>query len=509
MPLEDIRNERIRKLEKLQKSGFDPYPAESGAHLAIAEVLKKFSAFAKSKKKVVIAGRIMAKREHGGSMFLDVRDASGKIQLFLKKDVLGGNYDLALEVIDIGDFLEVEGKLFKTKKGEETLEVGEWKMLAKSLRPLPEKWHGLQDVEERFRKRYLDLLMNPEIRTRFEVRSEIIKTLRNFFKKNGFLEVETPMLHPLAGGALAKPFQTHHNALDVDLYLRIAPELYLKRLLVGGLEKIYEIGKIFRNEGIDVTHNPEFTMLECYAAYWDENDMMKFVEEMFISLAKMFGLPAQAGRKQEIEFSAQGARLPVGQGSASGGEGKKIIVKKPFARVAFKDLLSRYALITDYERETRDSLATRARQLGIEVGKHESKGKIADEIYKKVCRPYIVQPTFVVNHPIDISPLSKRRPENPAEVRRFQLIVAGVELTNGFAELNDPLDQRSRFEEQEKMRGGGEEEAHRIDEDYLEAMEYGMPPTAGLGIGVDRLIMLFTNTKNIREVVLFPTMRPK
>lgn len=486
MPLGDIRSERIKKLERLQKDGLDPYPAETRRTHLIGEVLKKFGALAKSKKKISVVGRAMAKREHGGSMFLDLRDTTGQIQLFLKKDILGEGYGLAVETLDIGDFLGVEGKLFRTKRGEETIEVGHWKMLAKSLRPLPEKWHGLQDVEERFRKRYLDLLMNPEVRVRFETRSKIIKTLRDFFEKNWFLEVETPMLHPLPGGALAKPFVTHHNALDTDLYLRIAPELYLKRLLVGGLEKIYEIGKTFRNEGIDVSHNPEFTMLECYAAYWDEEDMMSFVEDIFVAVVRAFG------KKQEVEA-----------------EGKNIKFKKPFARIAFKDLLKRYALVADYDRETRDSLATRARQLGIEVGKHESKGKIADEIYKKICRPYLVQPTFVTNHPLDISPLSKRQIKNPDEVRRFQLVAVGTELTNGFAELNDPLDQRARFEEQEGMRGGGEEEAHRIDEDYLEAMEYGMPPAAGLGIGIDRVVMLFTDTKNIREVVLFPTMRPK
>jgi lysyl-tRNA synthetase class 2 len=485
MALEDIRSERIKKLEVLREKGIDPYPAKTGRTYSIAEVLKKFPALEKSGEWVVLGGRIMAKREHGGSMFLDLREGSGKLQIYFKKDILGENYDLALETVDIGDFLEVEGAAFKTKKGEETIEVANWKMLAKSLRPLPEKWHGLQDVEERFRRRYLDLLMNDEVRSRFEMRSRIIQALREFHDKNGFLEVETPMLHPIPGGALAKPFVTHHNALSVDLYLRIAPELYLKRLLVGGFERVYEIGRNFRNEGIDVEHNPEFTMLECYAAYWSEDEMMNFVERLFILLAKQFPHLVTP--------------------SPSGG----IKWKKPFSRIPFKELISRYALITDYERETRDSLATRARQLGIEVRKSETKGKIADEIYKKICRPYLSQPTFVINHPLDISPLAKKRPEVKQEVRRFQFIVGGMELANGFAELNDPLDQRDRFLEQEKMRGGGEEEAHRVDEDYIEAMEYGIPPAAGLGIGIDRLVMLFTGAKNIREVVLFPTLRPK
>lgn len=493
MSLEDIRNERLKKLDLLVTKGIDSYPAETRRTHSISEVLKKFAALEKlapgrergSGKAVILAGRVMAKREHGGSMFLDLRDGSGKIQIYFKQDVLGENYDLGLETIDVGDFIEIEGALFKTKKEEETVEARRWTTLAKSLRPLPDKWHGLQDVEERFRKRYLDLLMNDEVRKRFELRSRIIQAIRDFHEKNGFLEVETPMLHPIPGGALAKPFVTHHNALEIDLCLRIAPELYLKRLLVGGLERVFELGKVFRNEGIDAEHNPEFTMLECYTAYWSENEMMEFVEDLFFNLLSRLNL-------NRIEY-----------------EGKEIIWEKPFPQVSFKELLSRYALITDYERETRDSLSTRARQLGIEIVPYESKGKIADEIYKKICRPYLVQPTFVVNHPLEISPLAKKRPENRNEVRRFQLIVAGLEVANGFAELNDPLDQRERFLEQEKIRKGGEEEAHRIDEDYIEAMEYGMPPAAGLGIGIDRVVMLFTGAKNIREVVFFPTLRPK
>lgn len=521
MPLEDIRNERIRKMEVLREKGMEPYPAGSGARLYTAEVLKKFGSLAKSQKRVAVAGRIMAKREHGGSAFTDIQDATGKIQAYFRQDILSDSYGatarknfthpgcvrdyrLFIEAVDIGDFLEVEGRCFKTKKGEETIEVSGWRMLAKSLRPLPEKWHGLQDVEERFRKRYLDLLMNKEVRERFETRSKIIKALREFHEKNGFLEVETPMLHLIPGGALAKPFATHHNALDLDLYLRIAPELYLKRLLVGGIERVFEIGKSFRNEGIDASHHPEFTLLECYAAYWDEEKMMGFVEDLFEVLARFGRVRFLGGRtpKNEFEF-----------------DGKRVTFKKPFRRITFKELLKRYALITDYDGETRDSMATRARRLGLDVGIHESKGKIADEIYKKICRPYLVQPTFVTNHPLDISPLAKAREASsrgseateaiPGEARRFQLIVAGMELANGFAELNDPLEQRKRFEEQEKERTGGEEEAHRVDEDYLEALEYGMPPAAGLGIGIDRAVMLFADTKNIREVVLFPTMRPK
>ncbi len=488
MPLEDIRQERIKKLGILKNKGVEPYPASARRTHLIGEVLKKFGTLERSKREVSLAGRVMAKREHGASTFMDIRDASGNLQVYFKKDTLSkqpvASYDLAVETIDIGDFLEVAGRCFKTKKGEATLEVQNWRMLAKSLRPLPEKWHGLQDIEERFRRRYLDLLMNEGVRARFNVRSKLVRAIREFHEENEFLEVETPMLHPIPGGALARPFVTHHNALATDLYLRIAPELYLKRLLVGGFERVFEIGKSFRNEGIDTEHNPEFTTLECYAAYWDEEKMMGFVEDLFISLVKAFA-------KKELEFG-----------------GKKIIFKKPFKRISFKDLLARRAQITDYDRATPASLAISAKRLGVETEPGDSKGKIADEIYKKICRPYLVQPTFVINHPVEISPLAKRSARED-EVRRFQLVVAGVELANGFAELNDPLDQGKRFEEQEKERLEGETEAHPIDEEYLEAMEYGMPPAAGLGIGIDRLVMLFTNTKNIREVLLFPTMRPK
>lgn len=487
MALEDIRNERLRKCATLFGQGVNPYPAQTRRTHAIGELLKKFGQFCASGKEVTAAGRIMAKREHGGAAFFDVQDETGKIQVLMKRDTLGDKrYEAALEAIDIGDFLGAEGTLFETKRGEKTLEAKQWRMLGKSLLPLPEKWHGLQDVEERFRKRYLDLIMNEAVRERFRMRSAIITFIRKFHEKEGFLEVETPTFHPIPGGTLAKPFVTHQNALDIDLYLRIAPELYLKRLLVGGFERIYEIGKSFRNEGIDATHNPEFTMLESYAAYWDEEDMMSFVENLFCGLVKEF-------------FGV----VRIEQ------DGREIVFRKPFARIAFKDLLARYALITDYEAEGRDSLATRARQLGIETAPHESKGKIADEIYKKICRPYLVQPTFITHHPLDISPLAKKWEDRPNEVRRLQLIAGGLELTNGWAELNDPVDQRERFEEQEQSREGGEEEAMRFDQDFLEAMEHGMPPAAGLGIGIDRLVMFFTDQKNIREVVLFPTLRPK
>ncbi len=484
---DEIREVRIKKLEALRARGIDPYPVGASFSLIrIGDVIKKFKTLSTGKKKVAIAGRVMARRQHGGSMFLDIKDGSGKLQAFIGKDRLPeGMFDFIAETLDVGDICAVEGKAFYTKREEATIEVAAWEMLSKSLRPLPEKWHGISDVEERFRKRYLDLTMNDEVRERFITRSRIIQSIRAFFDKESFFEVETPMLHPIPGGALAKPFTTHHNALDMELHLRIAPELYLKRLLVGGLDRVYEIGKSFRNEGIDPRHNPEFTTIEWYAAYWDEEDMMKCVEKYFSSLPKVLGRKAITYGETEIVFKA------------------------PFPRVTFQDLLRKYAGIIDYEKEPRDSLVLRARQLGIDPEPYESKGKIADEIYKKVCRPKMIQPIFLTNHPLDISPLAKKFADRPNEVRRFQLIVAGLEVVNAFSELNNPIDQKERFLGQEEMRVAGEAESHPFDEDFIEALEYAMPPAAGAAIGIDRLIMLLTNTESIKEVILFPTLRPK
>ncbi|OGZ45665.1 MAG: lysine--tRNA ligase [Candidatus Ryanbacteria bacterium RIFCSPHIGHO2_02_FULL_48_12] len=487
MSLEDIRSARLHKLSLIEEAGIDPYPAHTDRTHEIADALGSFAKLEKQKKPIVLAGRVRASREHGGSTFVDVEDGTGKIQVYFKRDEMDGeSYDTLQRTLDIGDFIEVTGGFFVTKRGEKSLLVASWKFLAKSLLPLPEKWHGLQDVEERFRKRYLDTLMNEEVRERFRTRSLLIRAIRSFLDTEGFLEVETPMLHSIAGGAIAKPFKTHHNALDIDLFLRIAPELYLKRLLVGGFDKVYELGRNFRNEGIDLTHNPEFTMLEWYAAYWDEEEMMAFVERLFHQVLKTLG------KKDTLEV-----------------DGRAVVFAPAFPRITFKELLSRYALIVDYDGETRDSLATKARTLGIEVAPHEAKGKIADEIFKKVCRPHIMDATFVTNHPVDISPLAKKNPLHAGEVRRFQLVVASQELVNAFSELNDPIDQRRRFEEQERMKTAGDAELHSMDTEYVEALEHGMPPAAGAGIGIDRLAMLLTDAKNIREVLFFPTLRPK
>ncbi|RJQ37798.1 lysine--tRNA ligase [Candidatus Parcubacteria bacterium] len=486
MALEDIRRERLEKLSRYEAGGNDAYPATVRRTISIGDLRKKFAALAKSKKRVAVVGRIRALRSHGGATFGDLEDGSGKIQLYWSKDELGGAYEKFLDVLDIGDFVEATGAPFATKRGEQSVRVSAARIVAKSLLPLPEKWHGLKDVEERFRTRELDLVMNEEIRERFRMRSRIIRALRAFLDKEGFLEVETPLLQPIAGGAIARPFVTHHNALDSDLYLRVAPELYLKRLLVGGYERVYELGKSFRNEGIDATHNPEFTSLEWYAAYWDEEQMMDSVEHLMHELLKALD------KKGRIVF-----------------DGKEIEFETEFPRIEFRELLKRHALIMDYDAETRDSLAQRARQFGIDPGPYESKGKIADEIYKKVCRPKVQNATFITHHPLDISPLAKKAPDQADAVRRFQLIAGGLEIVNAFAELNDPRDQRERFEAQADHRGRGDDEAHPFDAAFVEALEYGMPPAAGAGIGVDRLVMLFADVRNIREVVLFPTLRPR
>ncbi len=476
MSLEEIRKTKIEKLELLRKAGVNPYPEKSWRTHEVRQALENFDKFSADKDRVVLAGRVMAYREHGASCFLDLEDASGRIQLYLKKDVVGDfDYDLFLKTIDIGDFLEVSGFLMKTKKEERTLEVEKYRLLAKALLPLPEKWHGLQDVEERYRKRYLDFIFNPEVRKKIATRTLIVKEIRNFLDSHNFLEVETPILQTLAGGANAQPFETHLNTLNLNLFLRIAPELYLKRLLVGGFEKVYEFAKNFRNEGMDRDHNPEFTMLEFYAAYWDYEKMMSFLEKM---------LEQVAGKISQINF------------------------KGPYPKISFNDLFKKYTGL-NYDEADEETLIKKAKELEIKIEKTMTKGNVADEIYKKVARPKIIEPTFIINHPVEISPLSKKMEKDPEHVARFQLVAGGTEIMNGFSELNDPLDQRERLEEQEKIAKKGNKEAHRLDEEFIEALEYGMPPAAGVGIGIDRLAALLTDTHSIREIILFPLMKPK
>lgn len=482
--IDELRKIRLKKLETIKKSGILPYPEKTKRTHKINEALADFNSLAKEKKEIIVVGRIRSKREHGALTFSDIEDGTGKIQACFRKDRIGEKgYLFFLENFDIGDFIETRGILFKTKKGEKTIEVADFKMLAKSLLPLPEKWHGLLDVEERFRKRYLDLIFNPEVKRKFELRSRIIKEIRNFLEKEGFLEVETPILQPIYGGAKAKPFKTHLNALNMDLYLRIAPELYLKRLLVGGFEKVYEIGRCFRNEGMDRFHNPDFTSLEFYWAYADYKELMKFTEKMFEKIFK------NIFKSTKIKY-----------------KGKEIDFKIPWPRIKFSELIRKYTKINLEEINTQ-ALLKEAKKLGLDP--KGQKAEIADEIYKKICRPKIWNPTFIIHHPLGAFPLAKQNEKNPKVTSNFQLVVADFELVNAFSELNDPIEQRKRFEEQERIFKEGFEEAQRMDEDFIEALEYGMPPAAGFGMGIDRLVALLTDSHSLREVILFPTMRPK
>jgi len=482
--IDEIRKNRLKKLNAIESAGFLVYPGETKRSHICSQAVEDFSKLSRSKKEIILAGRIISLRGHGGLVFCNIEDGSGEIQVLFKKDKLGEkNYEFFLNNFDIGDFIEIRGTLFKTKKGEKTLEAADYKILAKSLLPLPEKWHGLKDVEERYRKRYLDLIFNKEVKEKFKLRSKIIKEIREFLEKEGFLQVETPILQPIYGGAKAKPFKTHLNALDIDLYLRISPELYLKRLLVGGFEKIYEIGKCFRNEGIDRAHNPDFTMLEFYQAYTDYKELMKFTEKMFSALLKnLFG-------SLKIKY-----------------EGKEINFKPPWPRIEFNQLIKKYTKINLDEIHIQ-ALKKEAKKLGIEP--KGEKAEIADDIYKKICRSKIWQPTFILHHPAGAFPLAKPLKKNFAKTANFQLVAADMELINAFSELNDPTEQKKRFEEQEKIFKAGFEEAQRMDKDFIEALEYGMPPAAGFGMGIDRLTALLTDSHSLREVILFPTMRPK
>ncbi|MDP1629133.1 MAG: lysine--tRNA ligase [bacterium] len=503
--LEEIKKARLQKLEAIKSALINPYPEKSRrSHLA-GDILKNFGKLEKSNKEIFVCGRIRSLRGHGGIFFADIQDESGKIQVLFAKDRLG-NFSFLEKNLDIGDFIEVSGNIFKTKAGEKTIKAREVKFLTKSLLPLPEKWHGLQDVEERFRKRYLDLLMNPEVRQKFEIRFSLIREIRNFLDGQGFLEVETPVLQPIPGGAAARPFKTHLNALDLDLYLRIAPELYLKRLLVGGFEKVYEIGRCFRNEGMDASHNPDFTMLEFYWAYEDYAKLMTFVEEMFSYLIAKVKL--QTSKIPNSKFQIPNKFKNLKSKFQIQYQGETLDLKPPYPRLEFTKLLKNWAKV-DWEESDFGTLIEAAKKMKLETKDLKTKAEVADEIFKKVVRPEIIQPTFIVNHPLELSPLAKQNEKNPQIVSRFQLIIAGMEIVNAFSELNDPREQAKRFNEQEKARVVGSQEAQRYDADFIEALEYGMPPAAGLGMGIDRLALLFTDSHNVREVILFPTMRPK
>ncbi|HHY47079.1 MAG TPA: lysine--tRNA ligase [Firmicutes bacterium] len=487
MTLQDV-NElmqvRLEKLAKLRAQGIDPFGARFERTHLTREIMERIEEL--EGHEVSVAGRIMAIRGHGKATFMDLLDLGGRIQIYGKLDVLGQEHYRIFTSLDIGDIIGVIGKVFRTRRGEITVGVDSFVLLAKCLRPLPEKWHGLKDVDLRYRQRYLDLIVNPESRDVFIKRSRIVSAIRSYLDARGFLEVETSSMHPIAGGAAARPFITHHNALDIDLYLRIAIELYLKRLIVGGMEKVYEIGRVYRNEGISTRHNPEFTMLELYQAYADYTDIMALTEDLIHHVAE----------------EVLGTSLIQYQGA-------EINLAPPWPRVPMVDLVKSHTGV-DFRAISTDEVAREAaRKLGVETPDAASWGKILFATYEELVEPKLTSPVFVIDYPVEVSPLAKRKAEDPRFVYRFELIIAGREIANAFSELNDPLDQRERFIQQLKEREAGDEEAHMFDEDFLQALEYGMPPTGGLGIGIDRLVMLLTNSDSIRDVILFPTMRPR
>jgi lysyl-tRNA synthetase class 2 len=485
-PINELVAVRKEKEEALRALGVETYPQDRGPYTTTSDVEERFGNIGhdeleKIEDVVSVAGRIMAFRDFGKSSFLHIQDRKGKIQVYIRKDMLKEpGYDV-FKKFDISDIIGVTGRVFKTKTGELTVLAEKVKLLTKSLRPLPEKWHGLTDVEERYRKRYLDLIVNEKVRHVFVKRAAIIDYIRRYFVERDFIEVETPMMHPAPGGAVAKPFVTHHNTLDMDLYLRIAPELYLKRLVVGGFERVFEINRNFRNEGISVRHNPEFTMLEFYQAYANFEDLMDLTEEMISSLVQeLFGTTTITFSGQEINFARPWKRMTMEEALKSA---------EPFDPALLDDV---------------GKLAAYAKHLDVEDAEKLSRGKLITAIFEELCEKKLIQPTFITQYPVEVSPLAKRNKENPDVTERFEMYISGMEIANGFNELNDPVDQMGRFQEQIKDR----EEGASVDEDYITALEYGLPPTAGEGIGIDRLTMVLTDSPSIREVILFPLLRP-
>ena len=485
------RQQRIKKLDLLREAGVAPYGTRFDVKDRAGDLIrlhgqKTKETLEKERISCTFAGRIVALRRFGKAAFAVLQDGSDRLQTYLKKDLLSPQAYTVAEQLDLGDWIGVTGTLFRTKTNEFTVEVHEMTFLSKALRPLPEKWHGLTDVETRYRQRYVDLIANPDVHGIFAMRSRIIAGIRAFLIERGFLEVETPMMHPIPGGAAAKPFVTHHNALGADLYLRIAPELYLKRLIVGGFPRVFEINRNFRNEGISTIHNPEFTMLEFYVSYADYQDLIRLTEELLSSLAR------QLLGKTAFEY-----------------QGKPIDLAPPWRRWSYHQaILEVNGLAKDVLTDRERAIAA-AKQLNVPVDPKWPLFNIINEIFEETVEPRLEQPTFITDYPIDISPLARRKDADPGLTDRFELYIAGREIANAFSELNDPLDQRKRFEGQAEQRAAGDEEAHVVDEDFLRALEYGMPPTAGEGIGIDRLIMLFTNQASIRDVVLFPQLRPE
>jgi lysyl-tRNA synthetase class 2 len=481
---------RREKLRRLAEEGVDLFPHRAGHSHSVHGIVAAYASAAKEeleekKPAVEVPGRVLSIRKMGRATFFHLSDGRARLQVYIREDVAGARAYELFGLIDIGDILSVRGTLFKTRTGELTVLCNSFTFLAKALHPLPEKWHGLQDVELRYRKRYLDLIMNPEAGEVFRLRCAVVAYIRRFFDARGYVEVETPMMHAIPGGALARPFKTHHNALGLDLYLRIAPELYLKRLVVGGFDKVYEINRNFRNEGIDAQHNPEFTMLEFYEAYLDYGDMMEMTEELLTGMARDL-----VGRED----------VPYGEHTIS--------FKRPYKRMKFVEALASYSGLAPSRFSDRNGLVEFAETLAPEK-KPLTYGKALDVVFERFVKDNIVQPTFITNPPREISPLAKASRDNPEEAERFELLVAGMEIANAFSELTDPAEQRARFEEQAEEKKKGDEESHAVDMDYVEALEYGLPPTGGEGIGIDRLTMILASRKSIREVILFPLLRPR
>lgn len=475
---------RREKLKALIDKGKNPFLVEKFDYTHHSSTIKeKFEEL--DGQRVAVAGRVMSRRGHGKVSFIDLQDSEGRIQIFAKQDVLGEEAYKDLSLLDLGDIIGVNGEVFKTKAGEISVRAEEILIMTKSLQILPEKFHGLKDQDTRYRQRYVDLIVNPEVKETFILRSKIIKAIREYLDDRGFLEVETPILSTIAGGANARPFITHHNTLDIDMYLRIANELYLKRLIVGGFEKVYEMGRMFRNEGMSPKHNPEFTSIELYQAYVDYEEMMRLTENLVSYVAEK-----TLGTKV-INY-----------------QGREIDLTPPWRRLDMQDAVKEYVGVDFSTINTDEEAIKVAKEKGIEIKPGMTRGHIISEMFEEFCEEHLVQPTFITGHPVEISPLAKRNPEDPRKTNRFEAFINTWELANAFSELNDPIDQRQRFEDQVKQKEFGDDEAHPMDTDFLNAIEVGLPPTGGLGIGVDRLIILLTNQPSIRDILLFPTMKP-
>lgn len=484
--LEEIRQARLRKRQALIDAGRPPYPAEVRRTHKISDILARFTELSSEESAVIILGRVLGIRRHGGLIFIDAHDERAGIQLQATKDALAEDIFDRVNSLDAGDWVQATGLLTKTERGLETIALTDIAIVSKAIRPLPDSWYGLKDHEARFRQREIDLLLNKQVRNVFYTRAKVVQWLRQYLTKHDFLEVETPILQPVAGGAAARPFATHHNTLDIDLFLRIAPELYLKRLLVGGFEKVFEIGRNFRNEGISRQHNPEFTMLEFYWAYADYEDIMDFTEQMLVDVVQeIAGQDVVTWQEQNLSFST------------------------PLPRVRFVDLVNKLVDFDILDEKNPDAYIPIFKREGLEVPSTKTYTKLVDELYKECIRPKLVRPTILYDYPTEMFPLAKQSLPDPRIAETFQLVVAGTEIVKAYTELNDPVLQQQRFEQQQTQREAGDEEAQPFDEEYIQAMEYGMPPVAGFGLGIDRLVMLLTNSPHLRDTILFPILRPK